>query len=410
MNGYAIVVLAALLVEFAMRVAGDLLNLRALAPELPPRFAHLYDAERYRRSQEYTRVRTRFGLVPATLHLVALLGFWAAGGFGWLDGALRGLGLPSIPTGLLFIGALVAARGALSLPFRVYSTFVIEERFGFNRTTPATFVADLAKGLVLGVALGAPLVAGILWLFEAAGPHAWLACWALAATFTLVVQLLAPTWIFPLFHRFEPLAPGELRDAITEYARRVDFPLADLYVIDGSRRSSKANAFFTGFGRHKRIALFDTLVDQHPTPELVAVLAHEIGHYKRGHVLRGLAISLVYSGVVFYLLSLVLTREGLFTAFGVTEPSVYAGLVFFGLLFAPIDLALSFVARGLSRRHEYQADAFARDTGHAEALARGLERLSAEQLTNLTPHPFYVALHYTHPPLGQRLAALRADA
>ncbi len=407
MNVYAILILIALLVEYALNLAADLLNMRALHPVAPSGFSDVYDAERYRRSQEYTRVLTRFGLIPATAQLGALLAFWFAGGFRWLDSVLRGFELSSIVTGLLFIGCIGLAGSVLSIPFRWYSTFVIEERFGFNKTTPKTFFSDTIKGLFLTVALGGPLLVAILWFFEVAGPLAWIWCWLMSTVFMVLVQFVAPTWIFPLFNKFEPLDEGELRDSIMRYAQEVAFPLEGLFVIDGSRRSTKANAFFAGFGKRKRVALFDTLIDKHPPAELVAVVAHEIGHYKKGHILQGLALSVAQAGAVFFLLSIFLNSQGLFDAFYVQEKSIYAGLVFFGLLFSPVDLVLSFFVRAFSRKNEFEADAFARGTGLAEELASGLKRLSADSLANLTPHPLYVKLHYTHPPLTERIAALR---
>ena len=408
MNAYALVVLAALLAEFGLNLAADLLNLRALRPELPAEFSDVYDAGSYRRSQEYTRARTRFGIVTNTFELCTLLAFWALGGFGWLDGLVRGFALGPIASGLAFIGALGLAKTLIDLPFRYYATFVIEERFGFNKSTRATFWADTAKGLALGLVLGAPLLAAILWFFESAGANAWLLCWAVTAGFTLFVQFVAPTWIFPLFNKFTPLSEGALREAVLRYAREVAFPLEGLFVIDGSRRSTKANAFFTGFGKRKRVALFDTLIEKHPVEELVAVVAHEIGHYKKGHIVKGLALSILQAGAVFWLLSLVLARPGLFAAFGVGEPSVYAGLVFFSLLYTPLDLVLSFVLQAFSRKNEFEADAWARaTTGDGEPLVRALKRLSADSLSNLTPHPLYVKLHHSHPPLLERIRALR---
>lgn len=407
MNAYAVVVLLALVGEHALNVSADLLNLKALDPELPSEFSDVYDAARYRRSQEYTRVRTRFGLVSSTVHLVALLTFWFAGGFAWLDGIVRSFELSAIPTGLLFIGCLGLGSTLLSLPFRWVSTFVVEERFGFNKTTPKTFWLDAAKGLLLAVVLGGPLLAAVLWLFQAAGPLAWLWCWLVAAAFAVFVQFIAPAWIFPLFVKFEPLAEGDLRESILGYARKVAFPVKDLFVIDGSRRTTKANAFFTGLGRRKRIALFDTLIARHAPGEIVAIVAHEVGHYKKAHVPKGLAISIVHSGVLFFLLSIFLKSHGLFHAFYVQEASIYAGLVFFALLFSPIELVLSFFVQAFSRKNEFEADAYARETARAADLVSGLKRLSAESLSNLTPHPLYVKLHYSHPPVIERIAALR---
>jgi STE24 endopeptidase len=407
-NAYALLILAAILFQNALSLAADLLNLKALRPDLPAGFEGVYDAERYRRSQEYTRARTRFSFWPQAFDLALLLGFWFAGGFAWLDGWTRALGYGPIVTGLVYVGVLALAKVVLDLPFRYRSTFVIEERFGFNKSTRATFWADTAKMLALGAALGAPLLAAILWFFERAGASAWLLCWGVTALFTLFVQFIAPTWIFPLFNKFVPLEEGELRAAVLSYAQKVAFPLEGLFVIDGSRRSTKANAFFAGFGKRKRVALFDTLVARHPVDELVAVVAHEIGHYKKGHILRMLALAIVQAGVVFYLLSLFLQHDGLFAAFGVEQRSVHAGLIFFSLLYTPLELVLSLAMQAFSRKNEFEADAYARaTTGNPERLVSALQRLSADTLTNLTPHPLYVALHHSHPPLVERVRALR---
>jgi len=411
MNVYGIIILAALAIGYLLELAGDLLNLRALRREPPEELGDLYDPEEYARSQAYNRARTRLGIVASTVDLAALLVFWFAGGFQLLDAWLRGFGFGPVVTGVLFIGVLVVAKGLLDLPFGVYSTFVVEERFGFNRTTPRTFVLDLAKGLLLSAALGAPIVALVLFFFERAGDAAWLYCWLVTTAFTLFFLFVFPTWIMPLFNKFEPLEEGELRDALFAYARSVDFGLGGIFVVDGSRRSSKANAFFTGFGRNKRIALFDTLVEKHPVRELVAVLAHEVGHYKLGHVFKNLAVSIAHSGVLFFLLSIFLEHRGLYDAFFMERTSVYAGLVFFGLLYAPIELVLSLVLNLQLRRHEYQADRFAVETtGEPEAMASALRRIAADSLSNLTPHPFYVFLNASHPPVLQRLRAIRAAA
>lgn len=408
MNVYAALILGALLVDYVVNLATDRLNLKALTVEAPAELADVYDADTYKRSQEYTRLRTRFGLIPATAHLAGLLVFWFAGGFGWLDEHLRRLELSPIVTGLLFLGGLGLARALVSLPFHWYSTFVIEERFGFNKTSPTTFALDRIKGLLLALIAGAPLLAVVLWLFEVAGSLAWLWCWAVIVVFLLFVQFVAPTWILPLFNQFEPLDEGELREAMLAYAETVAFPIEGLFVIDGSRRSTKANAFFTGFGKRKRVALFDTLIQKHETDELMAIFAHEVGHYKKGHVVKGLAISIAQYGVALFVLSIFLDQRGLFEAFSVDEPSTYAGLVFVGLLFSPIDLVLSIPVLALSRRYELEADAYARQTtGLADALISGLKRLSADHLSNLTPHPIYVKRHYSHPPLLERVRALR---
>ncbi|MDP2104798.1 MAG: M48 family metallopeptidase, partial [Desulfobulbaceae bacterium] len=255
-----------------------------------------------------------------------------------------------------------------------------------------------------------PLVAALLFFFEWAGGAAWLYGWVLTTAFIVIVQFVAPTWIMPLFNTFTPLADGELRERIMNYARSVGFSLENVFVIDGSKRSSKSNAFFTGFGRHKRIALFDTLIARHSVPELVGILAHEIGHYKKHHIVQGMVISIAHLGVMLYLLSLSLGSQGLFDAFGMSHRSVYGGLVFFGLLLTPLELALSLLMNRLSRKNEFEADRFAsQTTGSGEDLVLALKKLSVHNLANLTPHPFYVTLHYSHPPLLARIAAIRRE-
>ena len=407
MNLYAIVILTTLLVGYLLNLVADMLNLRALKREVPAALDGLYDREAYRSSQLYTRVRTRFGWLSDTCLLAVMLGFWFAGGFQVLDEAVRSWSLGPIGSGLAYIGILLSAQAVLRLPFQLYSTFVIEARFGFNQTSLATFCTDRLKGLGLAMVLGGPLLAGLLAFFMYAGPYAWLYCWLAITSFSLALQIIAPTWIMPLFNTFTPLAPGELREAILTYAQAVKFPIDDVYVMDGSKRSSRSNAFFTGFGRHKRIALFDTLVNAHTVPELLSVVAHEVGHYKMRHIVKNTMLGIAHTGVMLYLLSIFLHHPGLFDAFYVTEPSVYAGLVFFGMLYAPVELMLSIGMQMVSRQHEYDADRYAVETaGNAAAMSDALKKLALHNLSNLTPHPFYVLLHYSHPPIWQRLQAI----
>lgn len=408
MNAYAVIILAALLGEYALSVLSSALNLRSLSPSVPPEFADVFAADRYARSQEYTRSHTRFGLVRSSVNLIVVLTVWQFGGFDWLDQGMRGFGYGPIRTGLLYLGSLGLASLLLGLPFRLYGTFVIEAQYGFNRMTVATFISDFLKSIILSIVLGGALMTGVLFFFQWAGSLAWFWCWIAATLFLLVVQFIAPTWIMPLFNTFEPLQDGSLRESIVSYARSVEFPLKDIFVVDGSKRSSKANAFFTGFGANKRIGLFDTLIEKHTVPELVSVVAHEVGHYKKGHLLKSLVLQIGYLGALFFVLSLVLERQELFEAFSMTEASVYAGLVFFGLLFTPIDLALSMYVNAVSRKNEFEADAFAaQTTRHGEHLVAALKKLSADSLANLTPHPLDVFLRHSHPPVLQRITALR---
>lgn len=392
------IILATLITGFMMNLLADYLNIGNLTPRLPHAFSDVYDTQRYERSQHYLKATTRVGLISGSLDLALLLAFWFWGGFSVLDGFIRGLNQNTIVSGLLFIGILSGLKFTLSLPFSVYNTFVIEARFGFNKTTPALFILDLMKTLLLSLVLGAALLSAIFWFFQSAGTWAWAICWAVTCVFLLGIQYIVPTWIMPLFNKFTPLEEGPLKEAIFTYARSIDFPLTQLFVMDGSKRSAKSNAFFTGFGKNKRIVLYDTLIQEQTQEELVAVLAHEMGHYKKKHIQRRLGLAIAQMGIIFYLLSLFLTHEGLFHAFFVEIPSVYAGLVFFSILFSPIDLVMSIVMQFFSRKDEYEADRFAAlTTKNSGALVSALKKLSAHNLSNLTPHPFYVFLNYSHP-------------
>ena len=408
MNTFAIIIFVALILEFALALVGNLLNLKALKVELPPALEGIYKAEDYRKSQEYIRATTRFGLVSSSFTLLLLLAFWFSGGFNWFDQVVRAWNFIPLVSGLSYIGILICASGLLALPFSIYGTFVIEERFGFNRTTPRTFFLDLVKGLGLALLLGGLLLAAILALFQYAGTYAWLYCWAAVVMFSLAMQYIAPTWIMPLFNKFTSIESGELKEAILKYTHSVNFPIKNIFVMDGSRRSSKSNAYFTGFGHNKRVSLYDTLIAQHSVPEMVAVLAHEVGHYKKRHIIQGTIINILHTGAVFYLLSLFMHSSGLYQAFYMNQESIYAGLLFFGLLYAPIELVLSVVMQMISRKNEYVADRFAAETiDNPRSLIDALKKLHATNLSNMTPHPFYVFLNYSHPPLLQRVQAIQ---
>lgn len=404
MNIIAAIILATIVVDLILNVWADYLNLKMLQPELPQPFKDVYEPDQYRKSQEYLRVNTRFGWITGTFNVVLILVFWFAKGFPLLDQWVRSWDLGPIFTGLIFIGVLAIFKAVLAIPFSIYATFVIEERFGFNKTTWTTFVLDLLKGTLLAILLGTPLLAGVLAFFEYAGVYAWIYCWIAVTLYMLGVQFIAPTWIMPLFNKFTPLESGELKSAILSYANSIKFPLENVYVMDGSRRSSKSNAFFTGFGKHKRIALFDTLIKQHTTNELLAVLAHEMGHYKKKHIMLSIILGILQTGLMLFLLSFFISYQGLFDAFYMDYTSVYAGLIFFAMLYSPLDFFIGMLMQMFSRRNETQADRFAVETtGDSQAMADALKKLSAHNLTNLTPHPFYVFLNYSHPPVLERI-------
>ncbi len=410
MNVFGIIILVSLLAEFTLELTGNLLNLTSSKLEVPVMLRDVYKPEEYQKSQEYLRAKTKFGIVSSSFNLAVMLVFWFLRGFNWLDVVVRSWNLNQIESGLLYIDILIVVYTFLELPFSIYGVFVIEQHFGFNKFTKRLFAADMMKNMAMGVIFGGTLLAGILAFFQYAGIYAWLYCWSGVVIFSLVIQFLAPTLIMPLFNKFTPMESGDLRESIMKYTRSVNFPIKNVFVMDGSKRSTKLNAFFTGFGRNKRIALFDTLVAQYSIPEIVGVLAHEVGHYKKKHVLQGMIISIVQTGVIFFILSLFINSPGLYKGFYMANISVYSGLLFFGLLYTPLQLVLSIVFQMISRRNEYEADLYAIKTiDNPQTMITALKNLSSKNLSNLTPHPFYVFLNYSHPPLLQRITAIQKN-
>lgn len=411
MNIIAIIILVTLIVDLILSAISDRLNISNLQKELPSEFKDVFDEDKYKKSQEYTKVRTKFSYFPEITGLVIILFFWFSGGFNQLDLYLRQFELNFIFTGLIYIGILMVAQSIISMPFSIYSTFVIEEKFGFNKTDFKTFLLDRLKGLLLSVIIGIPVLALILFILGEIGDMAWLYAWIAVTVITLIIQYIAPTYIMPLFNKFTPLEDGELRQMIFAHAEKVNFPLKNIFVIDGSKRSTKSNAFFTGFGKNKRIALFDTLIEKHTNDELLAVLAHEIGHYKMKHIQISMIISILHFGILFYLLSLFLKSDMLFEAFYMENKSIYAGLIFFGMLYAPVEMILGIFMNMLSRKNEYEADEFAAKTVEKPlSLVDALKKLSADNLSNLTPHKLYVFLNYSHPPVLDRIIFIRRIA
>ena len=417
-NTIAIVLLVALLLLWNLDFLATLLNLGSLKPELPEEFTDVYDAEKYAKSQEYTRAHSRFGVISSIASLTILLVFWFFGGFSWLDSWTRSFQWEPLPRGLLYVAALLAGNYLLTLPFTIYDTFVLEERFGFNKTTPKTFVIDQIKSFFLTAVIGLPLLAALLLILDLEIDHTWFWAWLTFSGFVLAITYLAPSLIMPLFNKFEPMEEGELKDAIYAMARDCEFPLTEITVMDGSKRSAKSNAFFMGFGKKKKIALYDTLVENHSIEELVAVLAHEIGHFKRKHIIQRIVASIIQFGVLFFLLGLIINpgstfAQELFAAFGIPAENIspHAGLIFFGILFSPVNRLLGVVLNAWSRKHEFEADAYAAEAQQSSAhLIAALKKLSIDNLSNLTPHQLRVVLDYSHPPVLVRIQALRSLA
>jgi len=403
------IILTTLIGSYLIDTIADFLNLGNLNQPLPKEFNNHYKPEKYIESQNYLKANTKFGFIISSVDLIIILVFWFSGGFQTIDSFVRSFNFGSIVSGLFFTGILLFLKLVISLPFSIYSTFVIEEKFGFNKTTPRLFFTDLIKSIVLSAALGGILLSFILGFLEFGGRLAWIYCWAASAVFLLIVHYIVPTWIMPLFNKFTPLEDGPLKESILNYAKSIDFALSNIFVMDGSKRSRKSNAFFTGFGKNKRIVLFDTLIKEQSIEELVSVLAHEMGHFKKKHIIKKLISGIFQMGFIFYLISIFISNEGLFHAFFMKEISIYAGLIFFGMLYSPIDLFLSILLQISSRKDEYEADRFAAETIKDNMpLINALKKLSAHNLSNLTPHPFYVFLNYSHPPVLERINTLKS--
>lgn len=406
-NFYLIFILAMLGASYFLDLLAAKLNLRSLCPDLPAEFEGWYDAGTYRKSQLYTIENTRFGIVADTVNLALLIGFILIGGFNIVDIFARQFGWGEIGSGLIFTAVLMFGSMILGLPFSAYRTFVIEEKYGFNRTSVKTFITDLLKGIALTIVIGAPLFAAVIWFFKTTGELAWLYVWVLITLFHLLMIYIGPTLIMPLFNKFTPLEEGSLKNTIEEYASRQNFKRKGIFTIDGSKRSTKSNAFFSGFGKSRRIALYDTLVEKHSDEEILAILAHEIGHFKLRHVPARLVISVAETGLLLFILSFFINNRNLFDAFGMQHLSIYGSFVFFGFLYAPISTLLGVMSKLLERRHEYDADRFAaKTTNDPDSFTSALKKVSISNMSNLTPHPLKVFLDYDHPPVLERIRSV----
>ena len=385
----------------------DTLNLKHILPVLPEELSGIFDREEYRKSQLYKRDNTRFSFFTSSVSLAVMLPVFFLGGFGWLDNLVNGLTGNYIVHVLLFFGLLALASDILTTPFALYNTFVLEERYGFNRTNVKTFILDKIKGWLLGALIGGGLLALITWIYMLTGKWFWLIALGVVTLFSLFMTMFYSNIIVPLFNKQTPLEEGSLRSSIEAFAKKVGFKLDNIYVMDGSKRSSKANAYFTGLGPKKRIVLFDTLISDLEEEEIVAVLAHEVGHYKKKHTTTGLVLGIIQMAITLYLFSLFVGVDSFAVALGGEEASFHLGLVAFGILYSPISMLVGLGTNALSRHNEYQADRFAREKFIADRLVSSLKKLSKNNLSNLTPHPVYVFFHYSHPPLLQRIRALK---
>ncbi len=388
----------------------DIFNLKVEKSEIPAEISAFYDKDRYRSSLMYHRDVTKFGLLTSIAGFALTFLMLYLGGFGWIDNLVREYVTSDLWLPIAFFGVIFIASDILTLPFQYYRTFVIEEKYGFNRYSIKTFLVDKIKGYFLGALIGIPILLLLIFLIEQMGTDFWWIFWIVAALFILFINAFYTSLIVPLFNKLTPLEEGELKSAIEAYSSSVDFPLQNIYVIDGSKRSSKSNAFFSGLGKRKKVVLYDTLIQNHSTEELVAVLAHEIGHYKRNHILKGFILSIVQTGLMLFIMSRVIFNENFSFALGAENYGIHLNLLTFTLLYSPISTILGIISNLISRRHEFQADAYATMTYRGDAMKNALKKLSVDNLSNLYPHPAYVFVNYSHPPLLSRLSAIDQTA
>lgn len=406
MNLLFLLILFLLTAGFFSDLLLDRLNLNHIRPELPGLLKEKYDPQAYAKSQNYLHEHGRFGVLVSTISFAAVLLMLLAGGFAWLNHLVFSVTGHPVITALLFFGILGFAADVAGTPFAIYSTFVIEEKYGFNATTPLTFFLDKLKSLLLAVIIGAPLLALVIWLYTLTGKWFWVLAWVTVSLFSILLSFFYSSLIVPLFNKQVPLEEGDLRSSIEKMSNKAGFNLSRIFVINGSKRSTKANAYFSGFGSNRRIVLYDTLISDLTTNQILAVLAHEIGHYKKKHIFSTMFLSVVQTGILLFLFSLVAGNPALAAALNIAEPSFHISVLVFGILYSPVSLLTGLFFNFLSRKFEYQADAFAAQLGFKESLGDALISLSEKNLGNLTPHPAYVFVHYSHPPLLQRLKQL----
>ena len=401
-------ILFILIGEFILATVMNYLNAKRFKDPIPKDLSDVYNTEEYAKSQDYKLTNYKFGIFTSIFSLTLILLFLFFGGFAWADNIAQSQSENIIIQALIFFGIIMIGSDILNIPFSYYQTFIIEEIFGFNKTSKATFFVDKLKQWAMTVVVGGGILSLVIWFFQWAGTNFWLYTWALVAVFTLFMNLFYSKLIVPLFNKQEPLEAGSLKEKIENYAAQVGFDLQNIFVINGSKRSTKANAYFSGFGKEKRVTLYDTLINDLEEEEIVAVLAHEIGHYKKKHIIFNLATSILLTGLMLLILSLFINNPEVSLAIGVNRPSFHAALIGFGILYSPISEITGLLMNHFSRKFEYQADDYAKHTYAALPLVTSLKKLSKNSLSNLTPHPAYVFMHYSHPPLIDRIRNLKA--
>ncbi len=400
------IIIGIIIISFIVDKIIDHLNAKHYNDEIPDVLNDVYNEEEYKKSQTYKKTNYKFSVLNSLFSIVITLAFFLFGGFEYVDSIARGISDNQIIIALIFFGIIMIGSNIISTPFSYYHTFVIEEKFGFNKTTKKLFVIDKIKGLLMITIVGGGILALIVWFYQLTGKNFWLYAWGAVAIFTIFMNMFYSKLIVPLFNKQTPLEDGELKSQIENYASKVGFNLDKIFVIDGSKRSTKANAYFSGFGSQKQVTLYDTLINDLDTDEIVAVLAHEVGHYKRKHIIFNLVSSVLLTGITLFILSLFINIPELSLAIGVKIPSFHAGLIAFGVLYSPISEITGLVMNYISRKFEYQADNYAKMTFSGKPLISSLKKLSKNSLSNLTPHKAYVFTHYSHPTLLERIKNL----
>jgi STE24 endopeptidase len=373
---------------------------------LPEKLQGICDAEEYKKTQLYQKENNRLSFWSSIFNLAVILLMIIAGGFALADHMAGKLSSHPVLISLIFFGIILLASDLINIPFSLYDTFVIEKKYGFNTMSIRTFITDHVKGWFIALLIGTPVLGLITWFYYKTGENFWWYAWGLITLFSLFINLFYSELIVPLFNKQTPLPEGSLRTTIESFAKKTGFRLRNIYIIDGSKRSTKANAYFSGFGPKKRIVLYDTLQNELTEDEIVAVLAHEIGHYKKKHILLNLFFSVIVTGIMLFLLSVVVNNPSLSHALGSEKTSFHLGLIVFGILYSPLSLVIGLLTNYISRRNEFSADRFAKENFRSDMLAAGLKKLSVKNLSNMMPHPVYVFFHYSHPPLLSRLEKL----
>lgn len=399
-------IISIVIFDFVFERILDYLNLKHFSPEVPEDLDGIYEPDKYKRSQEYLKANSRVSAISSSILFIALIIMLLAHGFAWLDAISRAISPNSYLRTLIFFGILGLASALLSLPFDIYGTFVVEEKFGFNKTTVKTFITDKIKSLILAVILGGGILLFIQWAYQRGGNAFWIIGLAGIGFIMIFMAMFYTSLIVPLFNKLEPLEDGHLKEAIQTFADKAGFFLSNIYIMNGSKRSTKANAYFSGLGPKKKIILYDTLMNILTPEEIVSVLAHEIGHYKKKHIYKSLILSLIQLGVMIFLLWWTLGNPVFSLALGAKQSSFYMGLMAFAILYTPVSFLLGIMMNNISRKHEYQADKFAGQNKMADNLINALIKLSESNLSNLMPHPAYVFFYYSHPTLVQRKNAL----